>query len=551
MALTVADVLKLKPFATGKVIAGENGVTRKVEHVSVMEVDITEWFSSELVRGASLEISSMYALVDHPERQVEAIRRLNKSGAAGLVLCYVGTVLKDVSQELIDVCNELDFPLIVMFSLVGYKEIIRAVSDALLGLDNQKLRDAIDIYEYVTELLMESRNNSSLVMSLEHMLEKRVMYFDQNAEPIYISGFSRARIQMVERYIKNHFSEFLLHHSSQTISCPGIDEQLYLRPIYNKAFYFGTLVIVGCRFSDLDKIAIAQICNALSISSLSQISISQQQEKLRTDFIRDLLTIHLSEEDIFRRSTAIHCDISQVEGCIVLDICNFKQLIKQYSEEKIASLKRDFYELVQSELSALGDRSICCVLSDKVVILHIQTPKQTILQVARSLQRVLKRKNIEVSAGIGYRCKSVRDIQTSYETARLALQIATSGFAPSTCVDSEEFPAYMMLLQTYQADPGLVPQVIDRLLAPVRQYDQTRNGALEETFRALLRCDMNYNLVAEQLFFHKNTVLQRKQKIVSLYKEDPFQLPLRRQFEFAFILEGLYVRKGSSDSGDI
>lgn len=104
------------------------------------------------------------------------------------------------------------------------------------------------------------------------------------------------------------------------------------------------------------------------------------------------MTIHLSEEDIFRRSTAIHCDISQVEGCIVLDICNFKQLIKQYSEEKIASLKRDFYELVQSELSALGDRSICCVLSDKVVILHIQTPKQTILQVARSLQRVLKRK---------------------------------------------------------------------------------------------------------------------------------------------------------------
>ena len=76
----------------------------------------------------------------------------------------------------------------------------RAVSDALLGLDNQKLRDAIDIYEYVTELLMESRNNSSLVMSLEHMLEKRVMYFDQNAEPIYISGFSRARIQICLLY---------------------------------------------------------------------------------------------------------------------------------------------------------------------------------------------------------------------------------------------------------------------------------------------------------------------------------------------------------------
>ena len=47
------------------------------------------------------------------------------------------------------------------------------------------------------------------------------------------------------------------------------------------------------------------------------------------------------------------------------------------------------------------------------------------------------------------------------------------------------------------------------------------------------------------------TIAQLVEKIVSLYKEDPFQLPLRRQFEFAFILEGLYVRKGSTDSGDI
>lgn len=512
-----------------------------------MEVDITEWFSAELVRGASLEISSMYALMDHPERQVEAIRRLNKSGASGLILCYVGKVLKEISQELIDVCNELDFPLIVMYSLVGYKEIIRAVSDVLLGLDNQKLRNAIDIYEYVTKLLTDGKSNASLVVALEHMLGKRVLYFNQNAKPIYTSGFSKERIQEIEQYIKNNSSEFLLRHSRQTISCPGIEESLYLCPIYNKAFYFGILVVVGSTFSELDKVAIAQIQNALCISNLSQISISQQQEKLRTDFIRDLLTSHISEEDIFRRSTAIQYDISQVEGCIVLDICNFRQLLEHYSEDKIVSLKAEFYDLVQSELSAMGDKSICCGLSDKVVILHVLTQKQTITQTARHLQRALKRsKKIEVSAGIGCRCKSVRDIQKSYETARLALRIAVSGLAPSTCVDSEEYPAYMTLLRSYQANPQSVQQVVDHLLEPVRKYDHAKNSSLETTFRAILQYDMNYNLVAERLFLHKNTVLQRKQKIASLYDEDPFQLPLRRQFEFAFILESLYDRKHSS-----
>ncbi|MDO4315219.1 MAG: helix-turn-helix domain-containing protein [Oscillospiraceae bacterium] len=310
--------------------------------------------------------------------------------------------------------------------------------------------------------------------------------------------------------------------------------------------------MIGNAFSELDKVAIAQIRNALSISTLSQISISQQQEKLRTDFIHDLLTGHTSEEDILRRSAAIQCDISRVEGCIVLDICDFKQLLKHYSEDEIVSLKTEFYELVQNELHALGNDSICCGLSDKVVILHIrtQTRQQAIAQTARFLQRTLKSsKNIEVAAGIGCRCRSFRDIRQSYETARLALRIATSDLSPSTCVDSEEFPAYMLLLQAYQAEPEAVRQVVARLLEPVRKYDQARNSALEETFRALLRCDMNYNRVAEQLFLHKNTVLQRKQKIASLYREDPFQLPYRRQFEFAFILESFYDKKGIPNPG--
>lgn len=543
---TVADALNLKPFATAQVISGKNGLGRKIEHVSVMEVDITEWFSTELVRGASLEISSMYALMDYPERQVEAIRRLDQTGAAGLVLCYVGKVLKEVSQELIDVCNELDFPLIVISSLVSYKEIIRAVSDALLGLDNQMLQDAIDIYEYVTKLLIDGKGNTALVVALEHMLGKRVMYFDQNVQPVYSAGFSGEKIQEVEQHIKNHSSEFLLKHASRTVACQGIDEPVSLYPIYNKAFYFGILAVVGDSFSDLDKVAIAQIRNALSISTLSQISISQQQEKLRTDFIRDLLTGHISEEDILRRSTAIQCDISRVEGCIVLDICDFKQISKRHSEDEIVTLKAEFYELVQNELRSLGNDSICCGLSDKVVILHIQSQarQQAIAQTARLLQRSLKRfKNIDVAAGVGCRCKSFRDIQESYETARLALRIATSDFSSSTCADSEEFPAYMMLLRTYQGSPEAVYQVVDHLLGPIRKYDQAKHSALEETFRALLRYDMNYNLVAERLFLHKNTVLQRKQKIAALYKEDPFQVPQRRQFEFALVLESLYDKK--------
>ena len=192
--LTVRDILQLPILSSGKVVAGTRGLSRVVEHVSVMEVDLTKWCSPTLVRGAALEISSMYSLADSEERQIQAVQHLNRTGGSGLLLCYVGKVLKEISPELIRVCDEMDFPLITMPGLVGYKEIIREVSDALLGLDNKRLQDAIDVYEYVTKLLIDGKDNTALVLALEHMIGKRVLYFDQNVQPIVTSGYSASQL---------------------------------------------------------------------------------------------------------------------------------------------------------------------------------------------------------------------------------------------------------------------------------------------------------------------------------------------------------------------
>lgn len=43
--LTVRDILQLPILSSGKVVAGTRGLSRVVEHVSVMEVDLTKWCS--------------------------------------------------------------------------------------------------------------------------------------------------------------------------------------------------------------------------------------------------------------------------------------------------------------------------------------------------------------------------------------------------------------------------------------------------------------------------------------------------------------------------
>ena len=55
---------------------------------------------------------------------------------------------------------------------------------------------------------------------------------------------------------------------------------------------------------------------------------------------------------------------------------------------------------------------------------------------------------------------------------------------------------------------------------------------------ALLENDLSVAQTAERIFAHKNTILQRKKKIISILGYDPFVLPHRLQFELALALRG-------------
>ena len=77
------------------------------------------------------------------------------------------------------------------------------------------------------------------------------------------------------------------------------------------------------------------------------------------------------------------------------------------------------------------------------------------------------------------------------------------------------------------------------LIEPLRTYDKKSNSCLEETYRVLLECNLDTNLVAQRMYIHKNTVLQRKRKIIELCPRDPFDLENRLQFQFARVLNEL------------
>lgn len=119
MSITVADVMKLPSMRGAKVLGGTGGLTRIVSSISVLEyAQVTavqkELFDHIEFLGNELAITGFMNNPDDVELQCTNLRRMAEIGEVGVILFYVGIVMKKVDRQLVDVADELNFPLICM-----------------------------------------------------------------------------------------------------------------------------------------------------------------------------------------------------------------------------------------------------------------------------------------------------------------------------------------------------------------------------------------------------------------------------------------------------
>ena len=202
-------------------------------------------------------------------------------------------------------------------------------------------------------------------------------------------------------------------------------------------------------------------------------------------------------------------------------------------------------EQIESLLRRISPESIGCNISDKYVILFTENLSQEKLRsrleyIGGQIQESLvETTQLKASIGIGNYCQHFREIKDSYQSALAAISVSNRVYKAPRIVFSDELPIYRFMRQTVRGMESVCRQMEADLLEPLRSYDRNTNSCLEETFRVLLECDMDTNLVAAKMYIHKNTVLQRKKKIMELYPENPFDLINRLQFQFIRVLNDL------------
>ncbi|RKJ12606.1 hypothetical protein D7X33_48950, partial [Butyricicoccus sp. 1XD8-22] len=119
IAVKVWDVLEIAQALDGSLSAGYKGLKQEVRFIEVMEVPEVEAWATE----GLLVITTFYAVKDDPERQLDIISALIDKKAAGLVI-KVGRFVEKLPDELIELADKHDFPIIAIPKWVAYIDLL-------------------------------------------------------------------------------------------------------------------------------------------------------------------------------------------------------------------------------------------------------------------------------------------------------------------------------------------------------------------------------------------------------------------------------------------
>lgn len=178
MYITVKDALQLERFQHFRLLAGQKGLHRKIEKISLLDYEVLNRIEGQFLKN-EFALSSLLGAKDDPTLILESVKYLVQSGVSGLAIKNI--YFDQLPKEVIDYADACDFPIFIFDNSVFFEDIITDVRDAIRDLEKGAE------YEYQLNVLLDSNVSAEDICTLFHkimgFLKKpfQVIYFKERS----------------------------------------------------------------------------------------------------------------------------------------------------------------------------------------------------------------------------------------------------------------------------------------------------------------------------------------------------------------------------------
>lgn len=524
--MNIRDILQFGGLKDARIIAGMDGIENEVTSVSVLEVADTRIKSWVLEK--QLYITSFYAILQDYEMQKKVILTLKERKCAGLVICHIDLFMKEIHPDIICLCNEIAFPLIVAKSESSYVEIINPILLKLSGNMENEYFNIVDMQNKFIRNIATKKDVNDIFRTMADEYGRVIFIFDVNDNIIYPRHHQDAEqiLQLVEEGVP-----FLREKFRKEGYCI-VDTDHMKRIIFNiesNGLNFGTIV-AECSEDDMDREIrmIRSFANLCTLVLTTAARIDELEAFKRQEYLSDLITWNFRSDEIAAKmGLDVGWDITNKGIMIIVNLNNIQENININTRDLNRLINEILYKKIRDIVKMDNKQNILGVRSDIFIILLENDSRDIYARAKIAGEKIIECCNENfsgsVSVGISEIIDNYRKIPNAYYEAVEAVRIGRGFWGVNQVIGMKEIGFYGILRDI--TDMERYKKVKNNLFEVLKRYDAEKESELFTTLRALIMNNMNVEKTAKELYLHKNTVNYRKNKITEILDYEPWNMP--------------------------
>lgn len=498
MSVTIADILKLPSLQGAKVIAGHSNLESVVTSVSVLEsvADMDDLPGLSRYYGHEILLTGLIAFKDDVEKQCNVIRMMHKSGEIGIILFYVGAILKEVDSRLIATADSLNMPLIVMpqNSLeLRYSDVICEVMEAVLNDRRENTYFATDVIEQISHIKDNKRSINGVLSIIRDRIQCSIFLFDEVGRLINMSEWPNGRGLPADK---------LLEKAIQ-LGVSGCTEI-----VVDSKSYFVARECLHNADTNLDMLVVKErngfthdCCKQIKYVVKTYLNLwTENYAQLDTKQLLSAI-INNETEKMRRIADILKIDVRQMD-CAYFFICDKGK--HNYDLLKRAKMT------IQNFLSVYKNVFLTEIFDETIVVMANRN-KELIDDEIDMLLNEIKDDGIEMRVAVYNSVPNTLKVKQAYWQIHEMKKYLDIVFPMRRMVTSGEIDFIVKTKERFedQASSGIIENSSIQML-----YDEKRKLDLMETLEVyLLDANMSIQKTAELMFTHQNTIKYRLKSV--------------------------------------
>jgi GAF domain-containing protein len=358
----------------------------------------------------------------------------------------------------------------------------------------------------------------------------------------------------VDRIILEQLRDFSARGQLPELSAHALERLNPLKDSHFKTLLSTPLIagtehlgLINCYFSKTHRISaedqtlLSTIANQISLAIKNSHLVDMlAQKNLVKGFFDDLMYgAYDSEDSLRQRANFIGCDLTKPHTIAMIEFAHLDENDAGENEHSGIFAESSSRPLADSLLQTEEDRLLIhkrisgqirrriqdnypgSVLYERenlltCIICLSKDPTATRLKTwLRDLSRQMRTENgVRLSIGIGNQCQSISDYRRGFAEANEALQMGQNLNQDGGVTHFNDLGVYRYLYKIARMDD--LRDMYQDQVARIANYDKRKGTDLLDTMETYLECAGNLTKTSNRLFVHRNTLIQRLERLQSL-----------------------------------